>query len=296
MHYLRPLSIALMSLVSPFALGATGDKSGAQTPVPPAQGLPAGAKAEVGPTAAPAADARAAMVEILKSAEPLKELSVFVDATSQPGLPGEREPRLQIVSEIRHEGRPLRAVGFEVADDQGRVALDAVDMPPVLKYIDDRRVLYTVASNLAPGKYVMKLGVLDEDGRRGSVALGFEVRAFGDVDPRVGDVILGDVVRGVFRPSAQIETGAARLGVRLEVTAEAREAFQGLSVEVQIGLRGGDPIGRETLALGSTGEKTVRGGSVLFDLSTWEPGDYVVTAIVSGPAGEVARRERSFKK
>ena len=157
-------------------------------------------------------------------------------------------------------------------------------------------MLYTVASNLAPGKYVMKLGALDEDGRRGSVAHAFEVRAFGDVEPRVGDVILGDVVRGVFRPSAHIEVGAARLGVRLEVTAGSREAFQGLSVEVQVAPRGGDPIGRDTLALGSTGEKTVRGGAVLFDLSAWEPGDYVVTAIVSGPAGEVARRERVFRR
>lgn len=288
MHCLRPLSIALVALVSPFALGATGDKSGTLAAQSPAS--------TQGPAAATATDARAAMGEILKSAEPLKELGVFVDATSQPGLPGEREPRLQIVGEIRHEGRPLRAVGFEVADEQGRVALDAVDMPPVLKYIDDRRVLYTVASNLAPGKYVMKLGALDEEGRRGSVTHDFEVRAFGDGDPRVGDLILGDVVRGVFRPSAHIEAGAARLGVRLEVTAESRDAFQGLSVEVQVAPRGGDPIGRETLALGSTGEKTVRGGAVLFDLSTWESGDYVVTAIVSGPAGEVARRERSFKK
>jgi hypothetical protein len=275
-----PLTLAFVSAVS--IAGLAAQSAPPQAPV-------------AGPSPSP--DPRAALVDVLKSAAPHTELGVFVDTSAQPGPPNERDARLQIVGEIRHEGRPLKAVGFEVTDEQSRIVLDAVDAPPMLKYIDDRRVLYTVATTLAPGKYVMKLGALDEDGRRGSVARGFEVRAFGDGALRAGDLILGDVVRGVFRPSAHIDAGAARLGVRLELTAESREAFQDLTVEVQIApAGGGDPIGRERLTLGSTAEKTVRGGSVLFDLSSYASGEYVVTATVHGPTGEVARRERPFKK
>jgi hypothetical protein len=280
MKHFRPLTIALAFAVSIVSLAA-------QSAAP--QGP--------GPAPSPSGDPRAALADILKAATPLTELGVFVDTSAQPGPPSERDARLQIVSEIRHEGRPLRAVGYAVTDEQSRVVLDAVDSPPQLKYIDDHRVLYTVAANLAPGKYTMKLGALDEDGRRGSVAHGFEVRAFGEGDPRVGDLILGDVTRGIFRPSAHIDAAAGRLGIRLEVTAETREAFQGLTVEVRIApAGGGDPIGREALTLTSTGERTVRGGSVLFDLSSYAPGEYLVTAIVQGPAGEVARRERTFRK
>jgi hypothetical protein len=272
MKCVYPLSLALGAVVSLATLGA-------QAPGPQAP------------------DPRTVLVEAFKSATPLTELGVHVDTSAQPGPLTARDARLQVVSEIRHEGRPVKAVAFEVTDEQSRVVLDGVDTPPRLKYIDDDHVLYTMDASLAPGKYVMKLGVLDEDGRRGSVSHRFEVRAFGATDPRVGDLILGDVIKGVFRPTAHIETGAARLGVRVEVTAESREAFQGLSIEVHVAPAGAaDPLGRETLTLTPTGERTVRGGSVLFDLSSYASGDYVLTAIVNGPAGEVARRERPFRK
>lgn len=236
-----------------------------------------------------------AMLSAQQAPAPLTGLGVVVDTSAQPGPADPSDTRLQIVSEIRHEGAPVKSIAYTVTDGAGRVVLDVVDTPPRLKYLDDSRVLYLASEALAPGHYRMTTVALDEKGRRGSVERSFEIPAWPTHPVRVGDLVLGDVVRGVFRPSAHVDPETRQIGVRLDVQGETPESLQGITATLVVERAGtAEPIARETIPLSVMASRRDRGGVVVLDVSRFETGEYRLTAIVSNEQGEIQKKVRTL--
>jgi hypothetical protein len=253
-------------------------------------GLPAGA-----PHASQ--DGQSAMTVLLSAPVVENDLELRIDATAQPAPDTTAGARVQIVSEIRHGGRPLRAVGYAIVNDAGATSYQTVESPPVLKYLDDRRVLYLASADLPPGRYRLTMGAIDEGQHRGRSAHAFDVAAWPSSGPQVGDLVLGETWRGVFRPRVGVTPGAASVGARLEVHSRAADAFAGLTVEVTLSPRDADRVlARQALTLTATTDRTTRSGVATFDVASVSAGEYILTAVIRGPTGEIARKTKTFTR
>jgi len=268
-------------------------------------GLDVRARREFTPRATPPAtpapatpkDARAAIGDLLSWPVAIRELRIDLDTFVQPVPESASDARVLVVSELTHAGRPLNALGYEIRDERQRVVADTLDAPPSLRPIDDRRSLYIVAQPLEPGRYRLKLGVTDEDGRRGSLEHAFEVARWTPGQLRVSDLILGEVASGTFRPTANATAIASRLGARIEVHADAPSAFADLAVELIVERRGGSGMVRLTPVLAASNDsRNMVAATVALDVLDYPQGQYDVTVILRSSAGEVARRARSFTR
>ena len=236
------------------------------------------------------------IAELLKLSTPVVELGVDIDTFFQPVRGSATGVQIMLVAEINHRGRPISAVGYEIFDEQDKRAAESFDYPPILKFIDDTRTLYQITQPLAAGKYRLKLGVIDEDGRRGSIEHRFEVPSWTPNALRMSDLIVGDASKG-FRPAARIGGTSGRLGVRVELHVDSSTLWEGASLELVVERTGSSStVERRTLDLASTNDTRVRNANTVVDLAGYSPGEYVISAILRGPNGEVARRSRTFKR
>ncbi len=249
------------------------------TPVPPKAPAPDAKKAKIDP--------KAAMGTLLNLPAPLGDIAIDVDTFTMPLDATSSRVNVMIAAEIAAGGRPVD-VGFEVRDASGKAVADAFDPQAELRPAADGRALYPVSVSVAPGAYTLTLGVIDGDGKRGSVRHAFEAQAWPPGALRMSSVILGEVAGGAFRPAARLGAGNDVIAVRVEVHADSPKAFDMYTVRFDI-LRVGDATAVVTAPGRLTGAPDAlrRAATSLIDVRDLPAGDYIIRASLYAASGDV---------
>jgi hypothetical protein len=183
--------------------------------------------------------------------------------------------------------------GFEVHDG-GRVIADAFDKVS-LKGLAGEPVV--TSASLPPGKYIMRFGMVDDQGRRASVdrplTLGLHAASLGDLE--FSDVFAGVATGGHFKPRITVDPSAGEVVALLEVYGASNAAFDDVAVE--FALHGDDGANRAAtrahvqLTANSGVPKGVAQGAL--QLGHASPGRYTVTAalLVRGKPAGFTKRE-----
>jgi VWFA-related protein len=170
------------------------------------------------------------------------------------------------------------AWGFEVHDG-ARVISDAFDKRNAHDLTAEPIV---TSASLPPGKYSLRFGVVDEQGRRASVdhPLSVGLHAAGNLE--YSDVFAGIAVNGHFKPRITADPAAGAAIAILELYGTSRDAFENVSVE--FALHGADGVNRAATrarvqaAPNSTVPKGI--AQAALSLERAAPGLYDITAAV----------------
>ena len=218
-----------------------------------------------------------------------------------------REPRggkvrlvlaAEIDRSINAEGQ--LSVGYAVVDFDGRLAASQMDGElPVPPPAQGRTQRYFSHATVDPGKYTVKLAVVDDAGRRGSVervALAQLVQA-GSI--RATDLLIGEGPDpGWALPLAPAVTGAitgGSLHAYIELFAEGVTLAEA-SVTLEIAAsEASSALERVPMQLGTPkGSDDCRVGSARVDLARLPPGEYVARAVIAVGLDAVGQVIRPF--
>jgi hypothetical protein len=244
-----------------------------------------------------AADLKTEMTSLLNWPTAATDLAIDVDAFVTPVAGSARDARLLVVGEIARDPASVKAIGYALVNDAGKIIADQFDSLPNLQALADGRSFYAFALAANPGRYRLKLGVIDANGARGSIEHRVEVMAWPAGRLRVSDLMLSDETSGVFRPVARVRSESASLSARVELHADTADAFGSAKVRLQI-LRASDGgvLGSLPLALGETNQNTRRVAGATLDISKLVPGQYIITVTVDGAGPDSVIRSRLFTK
>jgi len=237
-------------------------------------------------TKAPA-DPKGAMGALLKWPASVREIGIDLDTFVFPVNGSSADARITIAVEIAADGKPVD-VGFEVKDATGRVVADTFDPRAEIRLLPDGRGLYPVSVVVPPGSYVLTLGVIDADGRCGSVTHAIEARAWPAGTVRMSSVVFGEISGGAFRPVARVGAGLISLAVRVEVHAADAEMFAGAIVRVET-LRLGESavISSQAAQLAMSADPLRRAATSVLELVRLPPDDYVIRVTIEAADGRV---------
>jgi len=247
----------------------------------PVPSLPVGAGRT---TASP----REAMGLLLRWPAPVREIAIDVDTFVGPLNGTSREAAVMVVAEIATGGRPI-SVGFEVANALGKTVADRFEQKAEVKLLRDGRGLFLMTFPAVTGRHTLTLGVIDPDGRRGSVLHTFDVAAVPARSLRMGSVMLGEVIEGIFRPVVRISPDRDRLAARVEVHGTSAESFGSEVLRLEL-MRVGETVSllaplipRLAGAVGATR----RAATVVLDIRALPPGDYILRATLATTDGQL---------
>ena len=220
------------------------------------------------------------------------DLPLRVTSYTAQGVDFDRVKTL-IVAELDSPGSSEAVWGFEVHDG-ARVISDAFDKV-TLKALAGEPVV--TSASLPPGKYTMRFGMVDDQGRRASVdrplTLGLHLATAGDLE--FSDVFAGVATDGHFKPRITVDPGAGQVVALLEVYGASKEALDNVAVE--FALHGEDGANRAATrarvqsADNSGVPKGIAQGAL--QLGHAGPGRYTVTAalLVNGKPAGFTKRE-----
>ena len=178
--------------------------------------------------------------------------------------------------------------------DGPRVVSDAFDKVS-LKALAGEPVV--TSASIPPGKYTMRFGMVDDQGRRASVdhplSLGLHLATAGDLE--FSDVFAGVATGGHFKPRITVDPASGQVIALLELYGTTKDAFDNVAVE--FALHGEDGANRAATrarvqpAANSGVPKGVAQGAL--QLGHAGPGRYTVTAAVlaSGKPVGFTKRE-----
>jgi VWFA-related protein len=198
-----------------------------------------------------------------------------------------------IVAEVDSPSSTEAVWGFEVHDGP-RVISDAFDKVSFKALAGEPIV---TSASLPPGKYTMRFGMVDDQGRRASVdrtlSLGLHLATSGDLE--FSDVFAGVATGGHFKPRISVDPGNGEVIALLEVYGASKESFDNVAVE--FALHGDDGANRAATrarvqpTTNSGVPKGIAQGAL--QLNHAGPGLYTVTAalLVNGKPAGFAKRE-----
>ena len=249
------------------------------------------------PVARPAIDLRAAVGETLRWPVPTTELGIDLDTYATPVLTGPETLKTVIVASFATAGQPLSAVGYEIADAEGKTVADGFESAALAteSTAGDRRT-YLAAVELPAGAYRIKLAGVTADGRRGSVEHEFEVSSGRLGALRLSDVILGETGGNGFRPTAWLMPGAATLPVALELTGDSASAYSGAVLTLELAPAGRAPLARVPLSMKPATDPRRQLAFATLAIGPLPTGLYTVTAVLEAADGTAIRRSRAFTR
>jgi len=184
----------------------------------------------------------------------------------------------------------VRTVGFLITDDRGEVQAFSLDTSP------GTGTPYMSAALINPGTYTLKLAVLDEQGRRGSVEHRFDARLRVGGPFRYGDFILLEGEDGRdLRPKIEPRVSRETVTGYSEIYASDPARFEGATVAFEVAKDANAPaLASGEASIGETanpGRRMIRGDVPVTGL---DPGDYVLRAIVSMSGRPITRFSTPF--
>jgi hypothetical protein len=206
--------------------------------------------------------------------------------------PASDKVKLVVVAAV---GRPsevpsVRTAGFLVTDDRGEVQAFSLDTSP------RSASPYIGATLVTPGTYNLKLAVIDDQGRRGSVEHRLDARLRVGGPFRFGDFMLvdGEVGRAL-QPKVEPRVSREVVAGYSEIYASDPARFESATVGFEVARDANAPaLASGEAAIGETtdlGRRMIQGTVPVTGL---QPGDYVLRAIVSVAGKPVARFSTPF--
>jgi hypothetical protein len=183
-----------------------------------------------------------------------------------------------------------RAVGFLVTDDRGEVQAFSLDTSP------KAATPYIGATLVNPGTYNLKLAVVDEQGRRGSVEHRLDARLRVGGPFRFGDFMLADGEVGqALQPKIEPRVSREVVTGYSEIYATDPARFEGTSVAFEVAKDANAPgLASSPAVLGETADAGRRMIQGAVPVTSLEPGEYVLRAVVSVAGRPVARFSTPF--
>ena len=148
--------------------------------------------------------------------------------------------RVVLAAEVGQSGAPAGefTIGYVLVDDQGNVASSGQEKRK-LEPLDGRKntpLSFFAGLVVDPGNYHVRFGVVDAEGRRGSVIR--DVRAWKTAGEEfaVGDLMIGNLssTGQPMRPQVEPRVAEGRIAAYVELYAAKPDAFDGTEVNVEI--------------------------------------------------------------
>lgn len=192
------------------------------------------------------------------------------------------------------------ALGYTLFDDNGKLVSSELERV-VSSPIDQRTRLqkYLGAAVVPPGTYTLKVAVVDDGGKRGSVERTFVARINGFGQLHVSDLLIADsAVRGMsgLPPAVAADFTGDELHAYVELFSEVEEQLRGATVVLDVAQT------ESSRALNSAAARfqqvasparRVAAGTVPIGLLS--PGEYVARAIISVAGRRVGQVTRPFR-
>jgi len=183
-----------------------------------------------------------------------------------------------------------RALGFQVANERGDIESFTVETAPKASG------RYLGAALVAPGTYVLRLAVLDDQGRRGSVEHRLDARLRTGGPFRFGSVMLMDGrVGGAMSPKIEPRASGASVLGYTEIYASDPARFQDAGLTFQVAA---EPNGKALAEAPGTIQETQTPGRRLavgeVPVKGLDPGEYVLRVMVLVAGRPVGRLTQPF--
>jgi VWFA-related protein len=238
------------------------------------------------------------LVDTLQSSEPAIALPLTVTTYSLQAQPP--KVRVLIAADIDRgdDAAASATVGFVMVDAKGAVVANHTE-PLAAGKGSAHRQRYVTAADVDPGIYTLKMAVVDDAGRTGSVGRTFAatLNRFGSI--RSSDLLVASndsaspASNGAnVIADADVAGGPLRAGVQL--VADTPAAFANVSVAIEISETETSPALQTAPARLADGG-THRAAEAIIPLSQFAPGDYVARAIISVEGRPVGRVARPFR-
>ena len=161
--------------------------------------------------------------------------------------PAGNKARVVMAAEIGQAGAPPGEynVGYVLIDDRGGVASSGQEKRK-LEPIDGRKnapLGFVGAVAVEPGNYSIRFGVVDSEGRRGSVIRDVHAWKTAGEEFAVGDLMVGSVPAPdrPMRPQVEARVADGRVAAFVELYAQAPAVFETAEVAIEIADNEGSP-------------------------------------------------------
>ena len=207
--------------------------------------------------------------------------------------------RLRLAAQIGVPGEPAAefALGYVLADSRGRAVTTAGSrrmLSPVASG-PNQLLQYDASLTADPGSYSLRFGVVDKDGRRGTVVHRIDLPRFDGVDVPTSDLIVGNLpAEGEsLTPRIDPQVTTSELAGYLELYLPEADRDR-MSVVLEIAEGESSPaLATETLTL-RTGETPASQVATGFVTATMSPGRYLARAVVRRDGATVRTLSRPF--
>jgi len=255
----------------------------------------------VGPTGTRSVEEIA--VEILRA--PLLATDIPLKLTSYTFQEGDAAKlKVVIVTDIDRSLNPVGqvSVGYMMFDDKGKLVTSqlekGIDLP-----IDPQRKTQKHIGGLVipPGVYTLKVAVIDDAGKRGSVERTFAARINGFGQLRASDMVIADnSARGAngLPPAVAADFTGGQLHGYLELSSEVPEQLTNATVILEVAQ---DEAGRaldstparfQPVRAGTEGKRSVEAS---VPIALLPAGEYVARAVISVSGRKVGQVVRPFR-
>ena len=221
-------------------------------------------------------------------------VSTFTQRDASPG-----KYRLRLAAQVGSPGEPAGefAVGYVLADSRGRAVTTAGSRRTLSPAASgpNQTLQYDTSLAVEPGSYSLRFGVIDKDGRRGTVVHRIELPRFDGMDVPTSDLIVGSLpAEGeALTPRIEPQVTTSELAGYLELYLP-ESGRDSVSVVLEIAEGESSPaLATETLTLrpGETPGAQVATG---FVTATMAPGRYLARAVVRRDGATVKTLSRPF--
>jgi VWFA-related protein len=211
--------------------------------------------------------------------------------------PAEQKMRIVMATELDRSMNPSGAVslGYAMVDEKGALATTEF-VPAVTAPVRDSRYQNYMAAAVVPrGRYTVKLGVVDDAGKKGSIEHTFDANVESVGQVRIGGPLLAarDNDTGPLRPAINGDFSSDILHAYFEFYSDAPEQLSNTSVVVEVAQQDvGRTLETAPLTFQPQTDPRVRVGEASVTIALLPPGDYVVRAVVNvfgRKAGQVVR-------
>ena len=203
--------------------------------------------------------------------------------------------RLRLAAQI---GAPAGefALGYVLADSRGRPVTSAGSRRPLSPAASgpNQTLPYDTVLSVMPGSYSLRFGVVDKDGRRGTVVHRLELARFEDVALPTSDLIIGNLPGDgeALTPRVEPQVTTSELAGYFELYVAETAGTLSVTLEVAEG-QASPALASETLTL-RTGETQGTRIATGFVAATMAPGRYLARAVVKRDGVAIKTLSRPF--